>query len=266
MPANLNGRGLSIEEFQRLRLTLSTFQDGSGWEQFKTANGTIKTYPGYRQFERAVADVFNGVAPQNKGIFDVLLPLSNGDNYYGISCKMKSELRKTTGVHPHVYIEMANAAGRFMDEVKFQVGNDFINAPAKTGQVLLSIVQEWYEKASSYYGRPIDLEESSHLVLLYDKSQRYQLFQYPLTLPDAQQLTWSFRKNRDVEKESRALTAFLDGKVLLEWYLFSGGQLKYYPAVEQSIWKSEVFELEPLPPEISNSIVDKAKAYFPTLW
>lgn len=266
MPTNLKGGGLSTEEFNRLRLALSIFQDGSGWELSRTAGGAVKTYPGYRQFERVVADVFGGDAPQNKGIFDVVLPFSNGEGYYGISCKMKGELRRAIGTHKHVYIEMSNAAGRFMDEVKARVGADFIHAPSETGHVLLSIVQQWYERASNYYGKPIALEESSHLVLLYDRAQRYQLFQYPLTLPRADQLSWSFRQNRIADKESRALVATLEDRLLLEWYLFSGGQLKYYPSIEQSTWRSPIFELEPLPPEVSPSTVDKAKAYFPRLW
>lgn len=266
MPANLRSGGLSEDEFQHLRLALSVFQDGSGWEQFKSANGTLTTYPGYRQFERVVADVFDGLAPQNKGIFDVLLPLPNSQKFFGISCKMKGELKQATGLLQRVYIEMSNAAGRFMDEVKSQVGLDFLQKPFETGCVLLAVVQNWYENASTYYHKAIELEESSHLILLYDKMQNYQLYQYPLSLPAPDNMVWSFRPNRNIGKESRALIAQANDRIVLEWYLSSGGQMKYYPPVEQAIWKSHLFQLEPIPAEISTSIVDRAATYFSDLW
>jgi hypothetical protein len=266
MPINLSANGPTEIEFKRLRLGLSVFQDGSGWERKIAQDGSQLTFPGYRQFERVVADVFGGLAPQNKGIFDVLIPLPDGQSWFGISCKMKGSLREATGKNQRVYIEMSNASGRFLDEVKNKVGVDFREKPLETGHVLLSIVQGWYDLASLSYVKSISLRESSHLVLLYDKEQNYTLYQFPLTLPDASQLVWSFRPHRHAEIESRSLVATSNGSILLEWYLSSGGQLKYYPPVTQATWKSPLFRLEPLPTEVSTNMVERAKVYFPDLW
>src|SRR5215216_7172256 len=95
MPLTLSSNGPSASELEHLRLALSVFQDGSGWESIKKTKkqgGDRIYYAGYRQFERIVADVFGGIAPENKGIFDVFVPLSATDMHFGISCKMRKEL------------------------------------------------------------------------------------------------------------------------------------------------------------------------------
>jgi hypothetical protein len=54
--------------------------------------------------------------------------------------------------------------------------------------------------------------------------------------------------------------------VIMEWYGFSGGQLKYYPQIELAKWRSERFFLEPLPESNRNVILEKAAAYYPDAW
>ena len=46
----------------------------------------------------------------------------------------------------------------------------------------------------------------------------------------------------------------------------SGGQLKYYPRVENALWKSEPFKLEHLPPNIPNGILARVQTYFSDQW
>lgn len=55
---------------------------------------------------------------------------------------------------------------------------------------------------------------------------------------------------------------------LFEWYGESGGQLKYYPLVEKAVWKSDRFQLEPLPSDqdLHYGILSKAAMYYPRLW
>ena len=57
-------------ELQKLRLVLSTYQDGTG----QLAQQGDLTLPGWRNFERSVALVFGGKAQESKAVFDVLLP------------------------------------------------------------------------------------------------------------------------------------------------------------------------------------------------
>jgi hypothetical protein len=78
-------RPLNHRELEMLRLTLSSFRDGSGQVVSKAAGGSM---PGFRDYERALAAVLGGVTPENKGLFDVLIPA--GAKPFGISCKMAS--------------------------------------------------------------------------------------------------------------------------------------------------------------------------------
>ena len=59
-------RAPTDSEVERIRLVLSTFQDGTGMN-----DGGRR--PGWRDFERAVAVVLNADAPESKFVFDVLL-------------------------------------------------------------------------------------------------------------------------------------------------------------------------------------------------
>src|ERR1700748_544438 len=114
MPQALVDRPPTEREVERLRLLLSTYQDGTG---MYPAKGGL-TVPGWRDFERAVALAFNGEAQENKAIFDVLLPSEDkpGVNY-GLSCKMRRELKKLerTG---RASLELSNSAGQFWDCLK----------------------------------------------------------------------------------------------------------------------------------------------------
>ena len=70
MPIDLAQRPPTPQEFEKFRLILSTYQDGTG--MLAAASG--RTLPGWRDFERAIALTFNGAASENKDIFDVRLP------------------------------------------------------------------------------------------------------------------------------------------------------------------------------------------------
>ncbi|MEO8355442.1 MAG: hypothetical protein ABI621_05990, partial [Chloroflexota bacterium] len=232
MPLTLSSKGPSASELERLRLALSVFQDGSGWESIKKTKkqGSERIYyAGYRQFERIVADVFGGVAPENKGVFDVFVPLSGTDMHFGVSCKMRGELNNALKDNGTVYIEMSNAAGKFMDKVKQEVGKNFQKYPNDVGQTLLSLISGWHNNVAKNTGYKINLAESSFLVLLYTKQLTFRLYQYELPLPEATNFTWTFPQPKSkLTKDSRRLVGYHKDKVVFEWYLYSGGQLKYY--------------------------------------
>jgi len=91
LPQALVDRPPTEREVERLRLILSTYQDGTGMLQVENS----MTLPGWRDFERAVALAFNGEAQESKAIFDVLLSREDRpDVKYGLSCKMRRELNK----------------------------------------------------------------------------------------------------------------------------------------------------------------------------
>ena len=112
MPLAFVHRPPVSQEVEKLRLILSTYQDGTGMSQDKKNKG--RTLPGWRDFERAVALAFGGIAPENKAVFDVLLsgPERPGAMYYGLSCKMRGELDRLDR-DGRVTIELSNSAKKF---------------------------------------------------------------------------------------------------------------------------------------------------------
>ncbi len=241
-------------QIEKLRLTLSAYQDGSGQLVFEPG----RSLPGWRDFERSVALAFDGVAQESKAIFDVLVPTSqNSGIVYGISCKMRETLR-TAEQTGRVTIEVSNSYGKFWNALKINGIDDYSISPDTSGKILLDLVESWHNEVSLEQGGTVDLNKSFYLILQWHKrSGRYQLFQYQTQLPTPETLFW--------EAAGRRLIGRDDDGVLIEWYGHSGGQLKYYPFSYDAIWSSEVFQLEPLP-EGDYGLKWRVREYFPDLW
>lgn len=164
MSVSFTGPQITSSQVEKIRLILSTYQDGSG----QLALSGNKTLPGWRDFERAAAFVFQGSAQESKAIYDVLVPLPDTPNVS--------------------------------------------------------------------YG-----------------------YQYSLMFPDPSTLSWSAQGRRLIGEDAEG--------ILVEWYGHAGGQFKYYPQSNTALWKSEVFELEPLPSnEAGYGVSRKVKEYYPALW
>lgn len=250
-------------EVERLRLVLSTYQDGMGQLAVK---GSTNTLPGWRDFERAVAAIFSGQAQESKLIYDVLVPVPDRTGiYYGLSCKMRRTLRDTdrTG---RVTIEVANAAGEFWDHINSKGidQRDYRDFPGEVGAALTEVVESWHAGVSTENGGIVDPTGSYYLVLSWDPTERYQLHQFNLDMPDPDSVRWSFPPPSKGKSSRRLLGEDETGK-LIEWYGESGGQLKYYPKVSSALWKSEPFRLQALP-EGNYGPISKAEIYFPDLW
>jgi hypothetical protein len=253
-------------EFERFRLILSTYQDGSGM----LVNSRGGTLPGWRDFERSIALAFNGSASENKDIFDVRLPDPNikGVNY-GISCKMRREMDRVDR-DGRVTIEMSNSARKFWDHLSTKDINqaNYKNYLSEVGESLIELVQQWHEEVSLENRGDVDLSKSSYLALSWNFDGLYQLYQFKLALLNAAELNWYFpiyvRRGREVV--ANHLNGDEKSGRLFEWYGESGAQLKYYPLAETALWESERFRLEPLPQDRDHGIISKAQAYFSEQW
>jgi hypothetical protein len=173
-------------EVTKLRLILSTYQDGTG---MLASEG--KTLPGWRDFERAVALAFGGEAQESKAVFDVLLSRTDRPGVkYGLSCKMRGELNKIARTG-RVSLELSNSSGQFWDYLKTKgiTQSNYRNEPLEVGRSLIEIVEGWHYAVSIERGGNVDLSESSYLVLSWNKAGLYQLHQFSLSLPDANSLT-----------------------------------------------------------------------------
>ena len=257
----------SNAEIERLRLILSTYQDGTGMMK---SSGLYPTLPGWRDFERACALVFSGIAVENKFFVDVLFSSSDSPpTFYGLDCKMKKEL-KTARSKQTIYVEVTNATKALWSHLNTLNINErtFRNHPSEAGTGLLDAITHLKHSGSAAYpAGPIDLNQSFYLVLLWDQNAKYQLFQLPLALPEPDNLQWSchITRRNDGTETTRLVGETPAGK-LYEWYGESGGQFKYYPPVSSAIWVSDVFQLEPLPETIESGLIAKASAYFPQQW
>jgi hypothetical protein len=244
----------SAVEVERIRLLLSTYQDGSG--MLKPKNGKT-SLPGWRDFERAVAVALAGETQEDKSIFDVVID-DSGTGRYGVSCKMRRELSR---LHrkDEITLEVSNEAGKFWDALKDQgieTKSQLQRAAAIAGSTLSKVVDGWH---SDLNDTSIDVNRSFYLVLLWDSDGTYQLFQLPLRLYDPSQLLWS------VPKGGSRLCGKQGQRVVVEWYFKSGGQLKVYPLQSQCTWQSAAFRLES-PPHETLAVLDKVERYFPNLW
>lgn len=243
-------------ELEKLRLILSTYQDGTGMLNIRGRN-----LPGWRDFERAVALAFDGEAQESKAIFDVLLIDPVTGIKVGVSCKMRDTLRETrrTG---QATIEVSNSAGYFWARLK-KHGLDEQNyhtAPAEVGAAVVRLIGEWHESVSRSRVGTVDVQRSCYLALQWDhRTSDYQLFQFSLQLPSADSLQW--------EVAGKRLVGWSGLGKMFEWYGSSGGQLKYYPHISDAAWHSDVFQLEPLPEADSGyGLIRKTAELFPQLW
>ncbi|NJN66514.1 MAG: hypothetical protein HC884_07270 [Chloroflexaceae bacterium] len=252
------------QEVERIRLILSTFQDGTGMLR---GNGGSKTLPGWRDFERTTALALSGEAPETKAVFDVLLTSrTNPGVRYRISCKMRGELDRIDR-DGRVTIEVSNSAQKFwecLSKKGFDQTN-YKNHPRDVGIALIDLVEQWHQEVAATGS---DIHKSFFLVLSWNRSGWYQLHQFRLGLPDPELLDWQFplEQRRGVQTQARRLRGSDDAGVVFEWYGESGGQLKYYPPETGAVWKSARFQLEPLRDDREYGILAKAAAYFPERW
>ncbi len=248
----------TAHEVEKLRLILSTYQDGTG----ETISKWPATLPGGRDFERSVALAFGGEAQGSKAIFDVLLPDLNREGIkYGVSCKMRETLKNVekTG---QITIEVSNSNSKFRAtlEAGGLVENNYENMPARVGEVVIDLVKSWHTAVSVESGGKVDIARSFYLVLQWNrKTGLYQLYQFPLALPNAQALRWKVSGKRLIGDDGE--------RIFIEWYWRSGGQLKYYPFAADAIWVSERFQLEPLlENKVGYAILSRVAEYFPAAW
>ncbi len=254
------------EELAKLRLLLSTFQDGTG--MLAVPDGS--TLPGWRDFERAVALTFGGVASENKSIMDVRLPdLSRTGVFFGISCKMRRELNRTRRVG-RVTIELSNAASTFWKRLGADgiTTDNYRDHAGQVGNSIINLVREWHTAASIESGGNIDLARSCYLTLMWNPDGEYQLHQFGIHLPNPSRIRWYCPEitRAGISRPGNHIRGDDGDGTVIEWYGQSGGQLKFYPAVRDARWKSDVFRLEPLPDDTPHGLVSKAESYYPHLW
>lgn len=255
MSAPLRDRPLTDDELERLRLILSTFRDGSGQILIKK---TGESMPGFRDFERATAVVCGGYTVEDKGIFDVFVPVK-GQAPYGISCKMAVVQPAASNSS---FMELSNSAKKFADEFE-RLGIDWISQPADAGLATVNLVTSWHRALAD----EVDISGSRYFVLSHDRAWRvFQVLTFPLDLKiahPARDVFWCV----EGRKKPSSIAGYIEigNRHHRLWQLFpnSGGQLKYYPPLEWAKWQSRPFRLEKPP---VRTLKEKVDDYFPGRW
>ena len=215
--------------------------------------------PGFRDFERTVAAVCDGQTREDKGVFDVLVPVSAGDLPFGISCKMS---RTQPGLHNASFMELTNSAKKFSDEFA-RLNLSWVHNPAMAGNAFVELVSGWH----TILRHEVDVPRSVYLVLAHDaKWVNFELNCFPLNLKVANPSTdveWTVEGTRAPTTINGYITDGGRRHRLWQLYPNSGGQLKYYPPLTWATWRSGTFKLE-LPP--LESLHERAMEYFPALW
>lgn len=257
---------ITLKQVEMIRLLMSTYQDGTG--QLRISNGT--TLPSWRDFERSVATAFGGYAFENKGFLDVIIDGKEvgAKGKIGISCKMRNTLNDFLS-KGSISMELSNALKKFwglLQSKKIHTMGHLRLVPQNGGKVIIDLYESW--KYEAVHKLSVNLAESFYLTCLYDeKKGDYQLFALPFLLPKPSSLKWAIREPKDGDENKGTLVGFKKGKVVIEWYGTSGGQLKYFPTIEDVIWKSKKFKLEPIPTvDKDYGLIEKAKSYFPDKW
>ena len=242
-------RELNAVEFERLRLMLSSFRDGSGQVILK---GTNHSMPGFRDFERSLAAAVGGETPENKGIFDIYVP--SEPTPFGISCKMSRMQPPRSNCS---FMELSNSAAKFRACLDAGQINER-EEPHRAGAAIVELVGSWH----SALKEAVDLSSSLFVILAHSSNwEKFQLLTFPLNLEIADpkiDVTWLY--------EGASLNGYIgqgaERHRLWQCYLNSGGQLKYFPLLEWAGWTSGLFHLE-MPP--TTTPFGKAQDYFPDL-
>lgn len=278
MKAPFAQRPPTAQEMERIRLILSTYQDGAGMLTPKKQYDWIRknravTIPGWRDFERTVVVAIGGRTGEDKHVYDVWLPDPAREGVmFGISCKMRKELRQVE-TKGRGYIELTNANKALWQAVKDDTAlneTTYTHDPDSVGRAIIDIVNSWHSgsgirKREVLGKNTFDHTKGLFLNLLYhEPSGQYQMFQFTTKLPASQKLHWQVRP--PTGSGMATLLGRDETGVVLEWFPGSGGQLKYYPLVREASWQSEIFFLEPLPADLENLALFKASSYFPNLW
>jgi hypothetical protein len=249
---------------------MSSYCDGSG--NLKAKHGTTTTLPDWRQLERTIAEMMSVTTPEDKGVFDVIVPSPDDANVvFGLSVKSKELKRSVLNGDEggRGYMELCNSPAKLWKGLE-AIGikpQDFRDKKyaQKIGDNIINTVVGWHNETASLLkakGQSLDLKRSVYLTVSYSKHSKtlprlYQIHSFDLDL--ATNLTWSYRTKNSIKAEDPAHP----GKVLFDWFPFSGGQVKYYPRMSTSRFHTEAFTL--LEPEFV-PLSKKVHMLWPSEW
>jgi hypothetical protein len=254
------------QEIERFRLILSTYQDSPSLGEFGERR---ISNPDLRDFVRTVAAVFGGKGfahndkSRGSGFYIILDSEMNSPDLV-LSCHMfdarpshekddwnligPSGRYNTKRYRNRLRISMHHVSSSLEDYVISRLGRPLQEFPLdQLNKLAPQIGQQFVTLATNYYGtesiRSVSGDEgigkSYRLILMITEKEQYQLFQFPLTFPNPEKLTWYFTK-------FGILCADNDYGRVFEWTPRIGPMAWYFLPFEEALWSSPLFQLEPL--------------------
>lgn len=268
-------RAPTTGEANWIQAAVSSFSDGTG---DPTSFGD--TIPNWRDYERLFAEFFGGVAPEDKQVFDVFVPVEDGE-WVGISVKSKclgpASKIETLDANRRIYIELSNSPQKLWNGVAaFGVNPNHWAKPSHAsdlGEALLCTVENWHKEAHTKFAPPkhceeclkIDLDRSIFLNVSYSKPRNgVRLFQvHSFDLQLERPSGWTYRAPKNSQVKSIMGTAKTGSGNIWDWYPNAGGQLKYYPLASSARFQTSIFPL--LKAGKALPIEKKMEQYWPDL-
>lgn len=243
----------SSDEIKAIQLYFSLYTNGSGSETEEDGSTRI----GWRQIERVFKDLYGGVGPENKEVFDVTLGYSSGEGV-GLSVKSKTlseKAFKELEKNGRVYMELANSPAKIwsaLNGINLSPRDlDDRSKHSAIGEAMLKAVAEWHAEAVKNFpslnvGRVLNLQKSVFLCVSMAKpggslSRRFKVHSFPMLLPG--RLRWEMKTSRCL----RGYDADHPDEVMIDWYPNSGGQIKFYPRACNALYSSGEFATLPIP-------------------
>lgn len=244
------------DELEVFRLLMSVFAVGIGSQWDKR---TGRYWPGWREFERIVALLVGGRAEENKGPYDVSIPLNNSDKKAGISCKVKK--RDSLYKKGQVYIEISNKNTEARKAILGNKGLEEVDAQ-KAGERLLDFIKDEYIKEAKNMGFSPEKLAVLHMTWWTSRDDFYYrlfLWRGPMRIyhEDLSKINW--------EKSGKGLVGKVktngDEVKIVEYYP-SGGHIKQYPFQKSADWVSKEYSLIRTSKTLSDFLISFIKTEF----
>ncbi len=221
------------DELEVFRLLMSAYAVGIGSQWDKE---TGHYWPGWREFERIVALLVGGKAEENKGPYDVSIPLGGGKKA-GISCKVK---RRDDSLYRkgQVYIEISNQNTQARENILKGRSLEHVNV-LEAGKRLVEFVNNEYVRKAGEMGFSTEKLAVLHMTWwTRGNNFHYRLFLWrgPMKIycRNLSQIKW--------ERPGKGLVGKVEvngNEAKLVEYYPSGGHIKHYPFQETADWTSE---------------------------
>jgi hypothetical protein len=230
----------SEAEMGWIRLAFSSHLDGSG-QQIESDGKHTRI--GWREMERDVALVFNGINTENYGVFDAVKFGNNGRYGYSVKSYGTSSnivLNKDTATGSMEITNRQNGFWTHLSKHGF-TRKDCLDKSLtqRIGEQAVQVIVE--ENRKCLLEANIPAENAIYFFIAYTlkpHQRQYQLFAYPIDIFDNIKINWIIdgQSFKGIDPEN--------GEMIARWTAMGRGQFCYSPRLLSAKYISPVFTLD----------------------